>query len=165
MSLERFCRRHVATILPTVTVREAATKMRERRSGYLVVVEDEKPVGVITDRDVAFRVVAEGRAPDAPVAEVMTREPLVVRIDDTADRVVLQMRRAGVHRLPVVDLAGRLMGLVSASDLLLVVASDLAQVGMTLGRLEERNPLGVRIFRAEEDARRGRPLRPLRRLR
>ncbi|MFZ5469094.1 MAG: CBS domain-containing protein [Myxococcota bacterium] len=129
MSLERFCRKRVVTVSPTQSVSEAARKMREEHVGLVVVEEGGKPVGILTDRDVTCRVVAEGREAKAlPVGEVMSRDVVVAQRDSLLDEVVVAMRRRGVRRIPIVDADGKVAGLVSLDDLTVLFAAELHQL-------------------------------------
>jgi CBS domain-containing protein len=101
---------------PGVSMREIAELMRDRGVGSVVLVEDERPVGFITDRDLAMSIVAEGRDVFDPVSEhastpVITAEP-EMEIDEGAQLMV----RQGVRRLVVVE-AGFLVGVVTLDDL------------------------------------------------
>ena len=129
MSLTRFCRKTVAVIQPTQSISEAAEAMRDRHVGALVVVQDElRPVGMLTDRDIVTRVVAERKDSTAlSVADVMSTEVAVARVDDTLDRTLFAMRQRGVRRLPIVDGQGRVAGLVSLDDVLVLLSAELDQ--------------------------------------
>lgn len=111
---------------PGVSVRDIAELMRDRSVGSVVLVEQGRPVGFITDRDIAMSVVAEGRDAFDPVSEyastpVITAEP-DVEIDEGAQLMV----RHGVRRLVVVE-AGFLVGVVTLDDLAArVTDADLA---------------------------------------
>ncbi|MBZ4418622.1 CBS domain-containing protein [Myxococcus sp. RHSTA-1-4] len=129
MSLARFCRKTVAVIQPSQSIAEAAEAMRNRHVGALVVVEDDlRPVGMLTDRDVVTRVVAARKdATAVSVAEVMTPQPVTARVEDSLDRTLFTMRQQGVRRVPIVDAHGRVAGLVSLDDVLVLLAAELDQ--------------------------------------
>lgn len=129
MSLARFCRKTVAITNPTKSVAEAAEAMRDRHVGALVVVEDDlRPVGMLTDRDIVTRVVAVRKDPTAvSIRDVMTPQPVVARAEDTLDRTLFAMRQQGVRRLPIVDTQGRVVGLVSLDDVLVLLSAELDQ--------------------------------------
>ncbi len=111
-------RRPVATVTPEASVREAARRMRERRVAALLVMEGERLVGIVTERDIVFRVVAEGRDPAAvTVAEIMTRDPVTARPDERAIDALTKMREGHFRHLPVVDGDGRVVAVVSIRDL------------------------------------------------
>jgi CBS domain-containing protein len=79
--------------------------------------EGDRLVGMITDRDIAVRGVAEGHGPETPVRELMTNDIVAVRIDDDVDEVAVRMSEAQVRRLPVLDENQQLCGIVSLGDL------------------------------------------------
>jgi CBS domain-containing protein len=108
-------------MLPESTiVREAAETMRANDIGDVVVVDDNGAIsGILTDRDIVVRVVAEGRDPRATrIGDIASRELTAVSPDDPVDRAVLLMRERAIRRLPVVD-KGKPVGIVSIGDLAL----------------------------------------------
>jgi CBS domain-containing protein len=110
-------RRPPLTSDENVPVREAAALMaRERVSSLLVRRPDG--VGILTDRDLRTRVLAEGRSAETPIGEVMTYPASVVVDSATAGEVLLSMLEGGFHHLPVVDGGGRLIGVVTDTDLI-----------------------------------------------
>jgi len=130
---------HVNAILrkPPVTLRRfdelvsAAQLMREQHVGYIVVVEPElgtgteRPVGVLTDRDMVIAVIARAVDPRTlRVGDVMTQPAVTVNSSDSIEKALHEMRRAGVRRLPVVGQRGELTGVVSLDDLLEVLAAQ-----------------------------------------
>lgn len=129
MSLARFCRKTIAVIQPSQSIAEAAETMRDQHVGALVVVEEDlRPVGMLTDRDIVTRVVAErGDASFVAVSNVMTPKPAVARVDDSLDRTLFTMRERGVRRLPIIDEQGRVAGLVSLDDVLVLLSAELDQ--------------------------------------
>jgi CBS domain-containing protein len=101
-----------------MAVRDAARLMKSHNVGAILVVEDEKLVGVFTERDALFRVVAEGR--DASATElgaVMTQSPRTVQVDSPFSLALQMMYEGGFRNVPVVE-NGRPVGLVSARDAL-----------------------------------------------
>jgi CBS domain-containing protein len=108
----------VASIRPDATVLDAAVRMNERKIGSLVVICDDQVVGIITERDVLQRVVAQRRDPgDTSVGEVMTTEVVCCQPHTKLDeaRGVLKNRR--IRHLPVLDESKHLCGLISIGDL------------------------------------------------
>jgi CBS domain-containing protein len=102
----------------TLTVREAARLMKERRVGAVMIVEDGKLAGVFTERDVLFRVVAEDRdARTTCLADVMTRNPRTVHPDKPFPDALHLMYEGGFRHVPVVE-DGRPVGVISARDAL-----------------------------------------------
>ena len=105
---------------PDSTVREAAQLMKEINAGVIPVVESgsKKLVGVVTDRDIAIRVVAEGKASDCRVSDVMSAGNLATCTpSDDVDRVMETISREQVRRIPIVDERGSLVGIVAQADI------------------------------------------------
>jgi len=117
MKISEVMTREVQTIRPDQTAREAAGFMLSADAGAIPVVDGERLMGMITDRDIAVRGVAEGRGPDTPVRELMTNDIVSAREDDDTDDIAARMSEAQVRRLPVVDDQERLCGIVSLADL------------------------------------------------
>lgn len=107
----------VVTIDPKATVRDAAELMRAYGIGTLVVVEDDYPVGIITERDITFRVVARDVHPSISVEEVMSTDLITVDEDTPLVRALETMRKYNFRRLPVLR-HGRLVGIISIRDIL-----------------------------------------------
>jgi len=107
----------VRVVSPDQTISEAARLMAEIDVGSLPVGEDERLVGMITDRDIAVRAVAEQKPPTTKVREVMSQEVLYCFDDQDLDDIAQNMSDVKVRRLPVVDREKRLVGIVSIGDL------------------------------------------------
>jgi CBS domain-containing protein len=86
-------------------------------AGSIPVCEGDRVIGMITDRDIAVRGVAEGRGPDTPVSELMSDGIICAHEDDDVQDVARRMSDEQVRRLPVVDAEERLIGIVSLGDL------------------------------------------------
>lgn len=121
LPLRGFCRRPPIFAAPGATVGEAARLMRERRIGSLLVAGP--PLGILTDRDLRSRVLAEGKGPETPVAEVLSRPVWTLGADASSVDALLLMAERGIRHLPLVE-GGRVVGLVSASDLVQAQADD-----------------------------------------
>ena len=109
--------RDVRIARPDQSIREAATLMAEIDAGALPVGEKDRLIGVITDRDIAVRAVAQGKAPTTMVRDVMSEEVLYCFDDQDLDEVAKNMGNVKVRRLPVVNRDKRLVGIVSLGDL------------------------------------------------
>lgn len=110
----------VRTVTPDASVREAAREMGRWHVGFLVVVEGDEVVGVLTDRDAALRVLTAGRDPEGTlVREVMTSPAIALPSDWTSAGASALMRKHGIRKLPVVSEEGLLEGVVTADDLVL----------------------------------------------
>lgn len=109
--------RDVRIVDPEETLVEAARAMAEIDAGILPVAQNDRLVGMVTDRDIAVRGVARGRAPDAKVRDVMTSEVLYCFDHDDAEDVLNNMAEIQVRRMPVLNRDKRLVGVISISDL------------------------------------------------
>ncbi len=109
--------RTVQTTSPDASIQEAARTMAELDSGVLPVEEGDRLVGMITDRDIAVRAVAQGKGPDSPVREAMTPEVKYCFEDDDVGEVARNMAEIKVQRLPVMSRDKRLVGIVSLGDI------------------------------------------------
>jgi CBS domain-containing protein len=123
MNAYELCQRHVVTVRRHEDLTTAAWIMRERNVGCLVVVDPagvsggERPVGMLTDRDIVTSVIARNTdLQSLVVAEVMS-EPITVSIHGTIDDALLRMRNGGVRRVAVVDDRGRLAGILALDDI------------------------------------------------
>lgn len=134
MSAGRICVREVDTVEPGESVRAAAERMHSRNVGTLVVVDDEQqPLGVVTDRDLTIKVLAPGRdALNTAVREVMSALPKTVHEDTPIESALAMMRSGPCRRVPVVDKAGKLVGLLSLDDILDLLAEEFGQIGALL---------------------------------
>ncbi len=109
--------RDVRVTSPDETIRDAARVMAEIDAGSLPVGEGDRLVGVITDRDITIRAMAEGKGPDTPVREVMSSAVKYCFEDEDIEDVTRNMGEIQVRRLPVVTREKRLVGIVSLGDL------------------------------------------------
>lgn len=134
MTVLTFCAQEVDVAEPGESVRACASRMLARNVGSLVVVDERRhPTGIVTDRDLALRIVAEGRDPEGlTVADVMTPNPHTVAQDSSLAACVAQMREKGVRRLPVVDQHGVLEGVVSLDDVMGCAAKSMADAAELL---------------------------------
>jgi CBS domain-containing protein len=107
----------VQIVAPDQTLRDAAAIMRQVDVGVLPVAENDKLVGMITDRDIAIRGIAAGKGPDAKIREAMTHEVKYCFADEEIDHVAQNMADLQVRRLPVMSRDKRLVGIISLGDL------------------------------------------------
>jgi len=131
MSIEELVQRDVRTVRPDASCAEAAVRMRDANVGCLVVVaEDETPIGIVTDRDLTLRVLADRGDPDQPVRDVMTGDPIFLSESAPLHEVIATMRDLRFRRMIVVDDTKRLCGILTLDDLVMHLgetASNLAE--------------------------------------
>jgi CBS domain-containing protein len=129
MSLERFCRKNLICLKPDDPVRLAAELMAEHHVGAVVVVNDEgRPLGVVTDRDLTCRIIAQRKDPARTLArEVMSASAAVIQRSALLEDALVQMRQSGTRRLPIVDGTGAAVGIVTLDDLLVLLIAELGQ--------------------------------------
>src|SRR5262245_24376275 len=126
----------VAALAPSNTIAEVAQQMRMLDVGSIPLVQNERLVGLITDRDIVVRVVADGLDPHQERADLhMSRDPITVSPDTTIDEAGQIMARAQIRRLPVVE-DGRLVGYLALGDLALQDRDR--RVGETLEQISEK---------------------------
>jgi CBS domain-containing protein len=122
MQVQKMMTSNPACVTPGDSVRDAARLMKEHDCGLIPVVENQESrrlVGVVTDRDLAVRAIGEGKGADTKVSEVMSRDPSCASPDTDVSEVERIMSERQVRRVPVVDSAGRLAGIVAQADLAL----------------------------------------------
>lgn len=148
MKVQDIMTRDVCIADPNQTVREAAKKMAEVDVGLLPVGENDRLVGMISDRDIALRCVAAGKGPDATVRDIMTRDVKYCYEDQNVEDVASNMAEQQIRRLPVVDQDKRLVGIVSLADV--AMERDAALSGAALRGISQP---GGSHCQSESDAR------------
>lgn len=130
MTVGKICVREVEIVPRDETLRSAAAQMRDRNVGALVVLDDEKqPVGILTDRDVTIRVVADGLdCRQMKVADAMTELPYCIQEETPIEEALGKMRRGPYRRLPVVNREGRLIGLLTLDDILDLLSEEFSTI-------------------------------------
>ena len=110
--------------------------MRGKNLGCVVVAAEQKPVGIVTDRDLALRRdrICGEEADEAHVSTIMTREVCTIRKDTGIFDAIQEMKSSGVRRLPVVDAGGRLVGLITLDDIIRLLARELGEVARIIGK-------------------------------
>jgi len=135
MQVKDVMTRHFEHVEASDTIRDAALKMRRLNVGFMPVRNDGSVVGVLTDRDLAVRAVAEGFEPDALVEEVATAGPLTCNKEVDVVEAGLKMMNSQVRRLLVTDEEQQPVGVVSLGDL--AVTMDQEQTGEVLKAVSE----------------------------
>lgn len=158
MGIERLIQRDVEHLPPDAPCIEAARLMRETGVGCVVVVEDGRPLGVVTDRDLVLRVIALGRDPaKEPLRDIMAGEPVFLGSERGVEEVLQTMSEQGVRRMPVVDEEGLLEGIVTMDDLLLVLAQQLGWLADAVRREIKPRHGAIRVPAPRQRPRRAHP--------
>lgn len=135
MPIEKLIRRPARTLPATANCVEGAELMREENIGTVVIAQNGEPLGIVTDRDLAVRVVAEHRdAAAVPLGDIMSPYPIFLSSKRSLDDAIVTMRDLGVRRLLVVDDHGKLEGVLSFDDILMVFARQLGELGEMIQR-------------------------------
>jgi len=143
MAVGEICNRGVVVAEKTLSVPEAARLMRQNHVGDLVVVDTDgggqKPVGIVTDRDIVIEVVAAGVDPDSlRVGDIMGPEVASVRESDGVFETLRTMRDRGVRRMPVIDRDGALVGILTLDDLLGLLADEMTELAKLVSHERQR---------------------------
>jgi CBS domain-containing protein len=128
MPLGSLLARKAITVTPNESLAKAARLMAQENVGAVVVVEQDRPVGIITDRDLALAVCLNGAWPNDPIQSRMLCPVETIRSDEGVYQATQRMMELAVRRLPVVDQFGRLVGIVSLDDLLGLLSRELRNV-------------------------------------
>jgi CBS domain-containing protein len=140
MQVQEIMTKNPAHATPGTTVREIAQMMQREDTGVVPIVEeggDRRLVGVVTDRDLAIRVVAEGRDANTRVSEIMSESRVATaKPNSTIEDVLDLMGREQVRRIPVVDDRGALLGIVSQADVARKATND-AKVERTIEQISQ----------------------------
>jgi len=130
--------KNVQTAASSASLREVAEMMREGDMGAVPVVDEGKLVGIVTDRDIVVRAIAEGKTPDTQIADAMTTELFTVKADDFAFEAIRLMGDKQVRRVPVVDASGNLAGIIAIADVALET-EDEREIAETLEEISSGN--------------------------
>jgi len=150
----------VETVGARASAQELAEQMTREAVGCLLVVDEQaRPIGIVTDRDLALRVVAEGRSATETAAEAVMSQPLLAaEAADPIERVIERMCSHGIRRVPILR-DGKAVGLVSLDDLVVQLGSELDSLGSGLRHQFREARRSARLEEIREDlAERLRPL-------
>lgn len=118
MQCDQVMKQNIECVSPRDTAKTAARRMRDANVGFLPVCDDaNKVVGTVTDRDLAIRVLAEDRGATTPIQDILTREVVACRPEDELGKAEALMARYHKSRVMCVDDDGRLVGIISLSDI------------------------------------------------
>ena len=129
MKLGEQFKKDVAIVAPEDSIRQAAHVMNERAIGAVVVVNKKgKPVGVVTDRDIAMAVAVDEKDPSTQVKEIMPNEVITIGENEGVFNATQYIMGYQVRRLPIVDSDGKLVGIVTMDDLLNLLVRELGNL-------------------------------------
>jgi CBS domain-containing protein len=135
MNVSEVMTAQVVTAKPSATITEVARTMAKIESGAVPVVDNDKVVGLITDRDIVLRVVAEGLGLDTPVSQVMSEDVQTCNEDDNVADAAAKMGSNQIRRLVVLNDRGKLAGILSLGDVALDYGAKV--VGRTLEEISQ----------------------------
>ncbi|CAL1240012.1 CBS domain-containing protein [Candidatus Methylocalor cossyra] len=143
MSVGEFCNRETVVVRKEESIVTAARLMREYHVGSVVVVEDAdpgpKPIGIVTDRDLVVEILAAELDPNAvAIGDIMSYQLTTARDSDGLWDTLQRMRLQGVRRVPVVNAAGALVGILTSDDLLELLSDELGQLARIVNRERQR---------------------------
>ncbi len=132
--------RDALTCGPDTSIGDVLRQMTQRKVGSMLITQEQRPIGILTERDVISRITLARAELNAPIADVMTREPVTLRADQTGYEAALAMTRHGIRHIPVQD-DERLVGIVSERDLFGLQRSGLHHIGRAISAAA--NPEGL----------------------
>jgi len=145
MSLRNMCRKDVVSVRPGTMVNEVARLMEEKNIGSVVVQNagergEKEKFGIVTDRDIALRVVGKNLDPTkTPIDDVMTQNMVLILSENLGLLEALeQVRKSAVRRFPVVDVDGNLTGIITLDDIITLLGKEMADVASII---ENEGPL------------------------
>ena len=139
MTLKTICNREVLIARKDDSILEAARLMRDHHAGDVVIVEDKNgsryPVGIVTDRDIVIELIAKNVDIDSvTLGDIMCRDIIIGKEEDEISDAVKMMRQKGIRRLPVVDDAGALVGIVTVDDIIDLISEQLNDLAGIIGK-------------------------------
>jgi CBS domain-containing protein len=133
MSLKQLMTEEITSLPSTATVLDAAKFMTDMNVGTVIVTEADSPSGLITDRDVVAKVLAQGKdSKTTKIGEVMVSPVVTITEDKDIIDATKLMSSHGIRRLPVTDSAGKLTGVISLDDVLVVLGNEMQNIATTL---------------------------------
>ncbi|WP_458189145.1 CBS domain-containing protein [Haladaptatus sp. NG-WS-4] len=136
MSVSDIATTNVVTATQDATLSDVAATMADENVGCVPIVDGERPVGIVTDRQLALSLADDPDASSRSVGDVMTRDPITIESSASTHELVEQMDDASIRRIPVVE-NGTLTGIVTLDDVLVTLADELDEVADVV---EEQSP-------------------------
>ncbi|MDA8214824.1 MAG: CBS domain-containing protein [Nitrospiraceae bacterium] len=133
MSLKPLMTKELTSLPSTATVLDAAKYMTDMNVGSVIVVDDDKPSGILTDRDIVTKVLVQGKDPKTTkVGEIMTSPAVTISEDKDIIDVTRLMSSHKIRRFPVVDANGKLIGVITLDDILIFLGQEMQNVATAL---------------------------------
>lgn len=132
MKLTETFSREVVTVEPEASVAEVVLKMRDENVGAVVVTQDKRVVGIVTDRDIALKVVLGEASNHSPVSEIMTKEVRTIWDDQGIFNATQYLWNHRIRRLPIIERDETLVGMVTADDLFGLMSRELFNIAHAL---------------------------------
>src|SRR3990172_13013976 len=133
MSLQEFCRKPVITISADANITEACRLMEQKNVGCLLAENNGRLCGILTDRDIALKVVGAQRDPrTTKVEDIMTRDPIRISVNSDLHHLTALMHAYHVRRVPIVDGADTPLGIVTMDDLIALLSEEMSEIGKTI---------------------------------
>ncbi len=134
MTIYTVCQTNVVSVSPQTTIAFVSDLMKEKKIGCVIITENHKPVGIVTDRDLAIRVdLTNNETSSHEISTIMTTDVSTIRKDTGIFEAVQVMKSSKVRRLPVVDMGGRLVGLITVDDIIRLLARELSEIARVIG--------------------------------
>ncbi len=139
MGLVKCCREQVVAVSPDTPAVEVARIMGEKNVGSVVIVTgDNRPAGILTDRDLAVRVMAQEKNPgEVRAGDVVTRDVITFQDSMGIYEAIQKMTAEGIRRMPIVDNAGKLIGIVTMDDIVRMLGEEMAAIA---ANIEKQSP-------------------------
>nr|WP_274324142.1 CBS domain-containing protein [Halosimplex aquaticum] len=122
----------MVTVSPDATVSDVVEKLDSENVGSVVVTEDDSPIGVVTDRDIALEVPGTANLESQSVEDVMTEDPVTIREDEPAMELSRTIGEHNVRRIPIVDENDAVTGIATLDDLVATIGEQLDNVSNTV---------------------------------
>jgi CBS domain-containing protein len=128
MPLHEFVKEELVSCSEQNPIADVIDLMKKRDVGAVVIVKDGRPVGIVTDRDIVVRAIAEHMDVKQPTSQIMTKSVASVSQNMSLQEVIAKMRQHQVRRIPVVDDEGKAIGLLSFGDIFGLLAQEIAEL-------------------------------------
>lgn len=133
MSLQNYCRKPVVRAAPDTNITEACQLMEQNNIGCLIAEREGRLCGIVTDRDIALRVVGAKRDPDKTmVKDIMTPDPIRISVDKDLHHLTAMMHTYHVRRVPIVNGFDTTLGIVTLDDLIAQLGDEMSEIGKAI---------------------------------